>query len=67
MTIIIPPTPKDLLNLELWAIRNNLYIHPAYLRASKVRNRLVVMFSAIGGAFITVLLIELLNIIFHAR
>lgn len=57
------PSIKDLLNMEHWAIINNLHVHPAFLKAEKKKQRIL----TIAYSTIILLLIVTSIIIINMR
>ncbi len=53
------PTLKQYLRLEDWAFINNFYVHPEYIKAVKIKEKLIVVATLTG----TVLLVAALKII----
>lgn len=57
------PSVKDLLNMEHWALMNNLHVHPAFLKAEKKKQRVL----TIAYSTIMLLLIVISIIIINMR
>lgn len=55
------PTLKDLFNLEDWVLINNLFVHPAYLKAVERKEKILIWASLIAGVFLTLFIIKLLQ------
>jgi hypothetical protein len=53
---IKPPTAKDLFNLKHWATRNNLFVHPQFLKAIKTKERLLIFISFFSGIFLLLII-----------
>jgi hypothetical protein len=62
--IIIPPSTRELFCLEKWAVKNNVFLHPALIDAVVKKIRLYVLMSVISGAVITVAIAGVLQYIF---
>lgn len=55
------PSIKELLNIEHWALMNNLHVHPAFLKALKKRNSLLTVLD--GVIFVSYSIVILLILI----
>jgi len=52
------PSVKDLLNMEHWAIMNNLHVHPAFLKACKKKDSvLIISYSVVMLIIIIIALV----------
>jgi len=52
------PSIKDLLNMEHWALMNNLHVHPAFMKACKKKNSvLIISYSVVMLVIIIIALV----------
>jgi hypothetical protein len=42
------PTFKELMNLEKWAFKNNFYVHPEYIEATRTKNKIITVLSVLA-------------------
>ncbi len=57
------PSIKDLLNMEHWALMNNLHVHPAFIKAEKKKQRI----STIAYSTVMLIIVVISIIIINMR
>lgn len=54
------PYGKDWFNLGYWALKNNFYVHPAFLNAVKTKEKILIITSILTGFLVALFLLGLL-------